>query len=244
MAARELGNSLGNPLARSNRSKGLTNYTEVFIASGSGVYRPPEGFNSMRVTCVGAGASGASGGSSSGGGGGCCMSPVVLPSPVVYMVGVGGVAGTYAGSLLPSVNGTNTTAAFGAFNLLARSPTNGSTGGTASGGLTNFSGGNGSGTGGGGAGGTTSAGANGDLTSTGNGGGGGTNGGSAGSSGGGGIGARGGHAGVATGKDPAFQAWGTPGSFSVGGWPGGGGGSVTNGTGGDGGNGGIRIELW
>lgn len=245
MPVRELGRAGGNPLAKPASSGGMTTYTEVLITSGSGTYKPAAGFTSMRVTAVGAGASGATRGSNSGAGGGCAISPVVAPSTITYSVGVGGLAGTDDGSsYIPQQPGTNTTATFGAVSLSANASVGGySPGGDSTGGAANYSGGTGF-NGGGGAGGTTSNGGNGNTASTGNGGGGGANPGSSTYGGGGGIGARGGHDGAYYGKEPATQAWGSPGNGKNGGWPGGGGGAATAGKGGDGANGGIRIELW
>ena len=251
MAARELGMPGGNPLGRARSGGGgasaMTTYTEVFITSGSGIYTPPAGFNAMRVTAVGAGASGTTGGAYGGAGGGCAQSVVSTPAAITYSIGIGGVAGVWDGSsVIPPVPGSNTTASFGAVSLVASASSDGTTGGTASGGLTNYAGGsNGGNSGGGGAGGTTSAGGNGNATSSGNGGGGGAVGttGTTGG-GGGGIGAHGGSDGSFFGKEPNKMAWGSVASGRTGGWPGGGGGSGGNNAGGNGAAGGIRIELW
>lgn len=146
MAVRDLGNPLGNPLARA-RSGGVLKFighTRVAVA-GSGVAAPIAGAVYMRVTVVGAGG----GGDPfpvGGGGGGCATSGIVPAVSVPNTIGAGVSGNDGVGQ------GGTSTATAGKYVLSA---TGGQVGvaGIGSGGLYNTRGGVGDGSGAGGGGG-------------------------------------------------------------------------------------------
>lgn len=252
MSARELGNPLGNPLALKRKSGGAKtlNPTIVdFVNGAAGSFVIPDGFSFFRVTTVGGGAGGGNLGPG-GGGGGLSRSPILKAKAgavIDYVAGMGGAV---------TLPGTDSTAAFGDFSLLAtggKSQAGAGLGGIGSGGVDNFQGGSGgqtsaAGAGGGGSAGPTSNGGAGgaSTTTTGgdsvDGGGGGASGYSTRpGSGGGGVMAPGGAGyNIATTRQVqggvTRESWGSPGGFGMdqslrgigGNWGGGGGASGNN----------------
>ena len=112
MSVRELGNSLGNPLAlpKSTWQPESTTYTR--IVSGSGVLIPPQGAKLMRVAVIGGGACGYYNGTVGFGGcgGGCAASKIVPASSITYSIGAGGNTTTQKGG--------DTTASFIGYELI------------------------------------------------------------------------------------------------------------------------------
>lgn len=143
MAARELGNALGNPLALPRKQAERSTYTR--IVSGEGVLIPPQGARLMRVAVIGAGGSGSyvtSGNGGGGGGGGCAASKIVSAAPIAYSIGIGGASRSTLGN---GFNGGDTTVSFGSYQLVGQGgragTTSGGLGGSGFGGDYNFTGG-------------------------------------------------------------------------------------------------------
>lgn len=231
MAARELGNPLGNALASSNKKSQKPKYAFITLKTpGAGTWNPIPGYTWMRVIAVGPGSG------YGGGGGGCAATDIIPINSVSYFIGAGST----------STPANDTTAQVAGYYLVGGRSTGRVNGGTASGGYTNFSGGNATADGngnyyGGGSGGTTSTGGTGPYNTTG------STTGDGGPSGGSYI-----YGGAGIGSNTSSSScgyqkeWGKLVSSTMnGGWPGGGGGyNGATGLGGTGGDGGIIIELW
>ena len=168
---------------------GFTHSTYSRIVSGSGTLNPPADAVAMRVAVIG------------GGGGGCAASNIVPASVITYVIGTGG-----AGATSPSspTDGGNTTATFTGYSLVGggggSSTSLAPSGGSASGGDYNFSGGSGS----------YAANNSGSYGAA--------------ASGGGGAGPNG-NGGNGVARNTAGYAFGNPGVYSGTGWGPGGGGS-------------------
>lgn len=141
MASRDLGNALGNPLAKPRKIQAdQSTYTR--IVSGSGVLIPPQGAKFMRVAVIGGGGGGATSPTTAsvgwaGGGGGCAASKTVSATAISYSIGS---AGTF------NTNGGDTIAEFSGYRLIGgggKSASSAPNRGIGSGGDYNFNGGEG-----------------------------------------------------------------------------------------------------
>lgn len=234
------GNGLGG-LPKKQTTPKEVNFTRVLGAQGTvntptiGTITPPANAKYMRVAAIGAG--GTTNGVNSGGagGGGCAASKIVPAAPISYSI-----------ISADPAEGGGTVAVFPGYRLFGgRGSTNASrTGGTASGGDYNYSGGTGDSSaaaGAGGAAGPSGPGANGQTGGATLGRGWGVGGGGGGNNSGGGAGSG---ASAQGGFGAGSSVWGKPNSGRVGGELGGGGMAVTSTEVNFGGVGGIVVEWF